>query len=37
MTMRGIKAPAQMTSTAYRGEFGTDSGLRAELFNLLRV
>ncbi|QMU79084.1 GTP cyclohydrolase I [Streptacidiphilus sp. PB12-B1b] len=36
MTMRGIKAAAQMTSTAYRGAFGEDAGLRAELFNLLR-
>ncbi|MGW2647188.1 GTP cyclohydrolase I [Streptomyces sp. NPDC001393] len=37
MSMRGIKAAAQMTSTAYRGEFGTDSGLRGELFDLLRA
>ncbi|MGW7579290.1 GTP cyclohydrolase I [Streptomyces sp. NPDC054765] len=37
MSMRGIKAPAQMTSTAYRGEFGTDPGLRSELFDLLRA
>ncbi|MFD5075766.1 GTP cyclohydrolase I [Streptomyces sp. NPDC058371] len=36
MTMRGIKAAAQMTSTAYRGAFGGDAGLRAEMFNLLR-
>ncbi|UKY48192.1 GTP cyclohydrolase I [Streptomyces inhibens] len=36
MTMRGIKAAAQMTSTAYRGAFGEDAGLRAEMFNLLR-
>ncbi|WP_432047163.1 GTP cyclohydrolase I [Streptomyces asiaticus] len=35
MTMRGIKAAAQMTSTAYRGKFGEDAGLRAEMFNLL--
>ncbi|MEV7471112.1 GTP cyclohydrolase I [Streptomyces kronopolitis] len=37
MSMRGIKAPAQMTSTAYRGDFSTDQGLRGELFDLLRV
>ncbi|GGN47455.1 GTP cyclohydrolase I [Streptomyces kronopolitis] len=37
MSMRGIKAPAQMTSTAYRGDFSTDPGLRGELFDLLRV
>lgn len=37
MTMRGVKAAAQMTSTAYRGEFGTDAGLRAELFDLIRA
>lgn len=37
MSMRGIKAAAQMTSTAYRGEFGTDADLRVELFDLLRV
>lgn len=37
MTMRGIKAAAQMTSTAYRGAFGTDAELRGELFDLLRV
>ncbi len=37
MTMRGIKAAAQMTSTAYRGKFGTDPGVRAELFDLLRA
>ncbi|ARP73801.1 GTP cyclohydrolase I FolE [Streptomyces pluripotens] len=36
MTMRGIKAAAQMTSTAYRGAFGEDAALRAEMFNLLR-
>lgn len=36
MTMRGIKAPAQMTSTAYRGAFAGDAGLRAELFHLQR-
>ncbi|MEU6347348.1 GTP cyclohydrolase I [Streptomyces sp. NPDC046977] len=36
MTMRGIKAAAKMTSTAYRGAFGEDAGLRAEVFNLLR-
>jgi GTP cyclohydrolase I len=36
MTMRGIKAAAQMTSTAYRGAFGEDAGLRAEMFSLLR-
>ncbi|MFD8734266.1 GTP cyclohydrolase I [Streptomyces sp. NPDC059618] len=36
MTMRGIKAAAQMTSTAYHGAFGEDAGLRAELFGLLR-
>lgn len=36
MTMRGIKAAAEMTSTAYRGAFGEDAGLRAEMFNLLR-
>ncbi|MFJ9036732.1 GTP cyclohydrolase I [Streptomyces sp. NPDC102406] len=37
MSMRGIKAAAQMTSTAYRGAFGTEPGLRSELFDLLRV
>ncbi|MEU9970469.1 GTP cyclohydrolase I [Streptomyces malaysiensis] len=37
MSMRGIKAAAQMTSTALRGEFGTSSGLRSELFDLLRT
>ena len=37
MTMRGIKAAAQMTSTAYRGDFGTDPALRGELFDLLRA
>ncbi|MFF3914213.1 GTP cyclohydrolase I [Streptomyces sp. NPDC001852] len=37
MSMRGIKAPAQMTSTAYRGDFSTDPGLRGELFDLLRA
>jgi GTP cyclohydrolase IA len=36
MSMRGIKAAAQMTSTAYRGAFGEDAGLRAETFDLLR-
>ncbi|MFD1660853.1 GTP cyclohydrolase I [Streptomyces caeni] len=36
MTMRGIKAAAQMTSTAYRGAFGEDAALRAEMFDLLR-
>ncbi|MEU9379810.1 GTP cyclohydrolase I [Streptomyces sp. NPDC048279] len=36
MTMRGIKAAAQMTSTAYRGAFGEDAGLRSEMFSLLR-
>ncbi|MFE4667814.1 GTP cyclohydrolase I [Streptomyces sp. NPDC056716] len=36
MTMRGIKAAAQMTSTAYRGALGEDAGLRAEMFSLLR-
>lgn len=37
MTMRGIKAAAQMTSTAYRGKFSTDAQLRGELYDLLRV
>ncbi|MBB4684419.1 GTP cyclohydrolase I [Amycolatopsis jiangsuensis] len=37
MTMRGVKAAAQMTSTAYRGDFGTDPKLRGELFDLLRA
>ncbi|MDT8912001.1 GTP cyclohydrolase I [Amycolatopsis sp. PS_44_ISF1] len=37
MTMRGVKAPAQMTSTAYRGQFGTDPQLRGELFDLIRA
>ncbi|AGL16485.1 GTP cyclohydrolase I [Actinoplanes sp. N902-109] len=37
MTMRGIKAAAQMTSTAYRGGFSTDPALRSELFDLLRA
>ncbi|MEY9945249.1 GTP cyclohydrolase I [Kitasatospora sp. GAS1066B] len=36
MTMRGIKASALMTSTAYRGAFGEDSALRGELLALLR-
>ncbi|MGW7696242.1 GTP cyclohydrolase I [Streptomyces asiaticus] len=37
MTMRGIKASAQMTSTAFRGGFGDDNGLRAELMSLIRL
>ncbi|MFI6345789.1 GTP cyclohydrolase I [Streptomyces sp. NPDC050560] len=36
MTMRGVKAGATMTSTAFLGEFGADSGLRGELMALLR-
>jgi GTP cyclohydrolase I len=36
MTMRGIKASALMTSTAYHGAFSTDSALRAELLALAR-
>ncbi|MFD8730549.1 GTP cyclohydrolase I [Streptomyces sp. NPDC059611] len=36
MTMRGIKASAEMTSTAFLGAFGDDSSLRGELFALLR-
>ena len=36
MTMRGIKTGALMTSTAFLGQFGEDSGLRAELLALLR-
>jgi GTP cyclohydrolase I len=36
MTMRGIKASALMTSTAFRGAFGDDGGLRAELLSLIR-
>lgn len=36
MTMRGIKASALMTSTAYRGAFGEDGTLRGELLSLLR-
>lgn len=35
MTMRGIKASALMTSTAFLGRFGEESGLRAELMALL--
>ncbi|MFF4053770.1 GTP cyclohydrolase I [Streptomyces chartreusis] len=37
MSMRGIKAAAQMTSTALRGEFSTSPALRSELFDLLRT
>jgi GTP cyclohydrolase I len=37
MTMRGIKAAAEMTSTAYRGAFGEEAELRSELYNLLRA
>ncbi|BCJ55982.1 GTP cyclohydrolase 1 [Actinoplanes sp. NBRC 14428] len=37
MTMRGIKASAQMTSTAYSGEFSTSPELRRELFDLIRA
>jgi GTP cyclohydrolase I len=37
MTMRGIKASALMTSTAFRGAFGDDGGLRAELLSLIRT
>lgn len=36
MTMRGIKAAARMTSTAYRGAFREDAGLRAEMSDLMR-
>ncbi|HEX6344849.1 GTP cyclohydrolase I [Umezawaea sp.] len=36
MTMRGIKASALMTSTAYHGAFATDSALRGELLSLAR-
>ncbi|MFE9610936.1 GTP cyclohydrolase I [Streptomyces sp. NPDC006012] len=36
MTMRGIKAGALMTSTAFLGKFGEDSALRAELMALLQ-
>jgi GTP cyclohydrolase IA len=36
MTMRGIKASAFMTSTAYHGAFGSDPSLRAELLALAR-
>jgi GTP cyclohydrolase I len=36
MTMRGIKASALMTSTAFRGAFEGDSGLRSELLSLIR-
>ncbi|GAA2331905.1 GTP cyclohydrolase I FolE [Streptomyces kunmingensis] len=36
MTMRGIKASAEMTSTAFLGAFGDDSTLRTELLALLR-
>jgi GTP cyclohydrolase I len=35
MTMRGIKASALMTSTAFRGAFGEDAALRSELFSLI--
>ncbi|MEW2545132.1 GTP cyclohydrolase I [Streptomyces sp. NPDC047002] len=36
MTMRGIKASAEMTSTSFLGAFGDDSALRGELLALLR-
>lgn len=36
MTMRGIKASALMTSTAFRGAFGEDSVLRGEVLSLAR-
>jgi GTP cyclohydrolase IA len=37
MTMRGIKASALMTSTAYHGAFGVDATLRGELLSLIRA
>ncbi|MFJ4828910.1 GTP cyclohydrolase I [Streptomyces sp. NPDC088747] len=36
MTMRGIKASAEMASTSFLGAFGNDSSLRGELLALLR-
>jgi GTP cyclohydrolase IA len=36
MTMRGIKASAQMTSTEFRGAFGEDVALRNEVLSLIR-